>query len=83
MNVTFNIPDELQPHIDAQLQTGAYGNAVDYLLHLVHQDWQRKQAQEKLEGLLQEGLASGEELVTPAYWQTLRTSVLGKALPNQ
>jgi antitoxin ParD1/3/4 len=76
MNVILAIPDDLQPYIDAQIQTGAYATAVDYFLYLVHQDRQRKQAQEKLEHLLQEGLDSESEPVTPTYWQNLRASVL-------
>ncbi|GAB4205842.1 MAG: hypothetical protein Fur006_62340 [Coleofasciculaceae cyanobacterium] len=45
--------------------------------YLVQQDRQRKQAQEKLERLLQEGLDSDSEPVTPTYWQNLWASVLG------
>lgn len=39
--------------------------------YLVQQDQKRKQAQEKLECLLQEGLDSDSEPVTPTYWQNL------------
>ena len=77
MNVILAIPEELQIYIDAQIQTGAYASAVEYFLYLVQQDRQRKQAQGKLEGLLQEGLDSEGEPVTPAYWQNLRASVFG------
>jgi antitoxin ParD1/3/4 len=77
MNVILAIPEELQTYIDAQIQSGAYASAVDYFLDLVQQDRQRKQAQAKLEGLLQEGLDSEGEPVTAAYWQNLRASLLG------
>ncbi len=77
MNVILAIPEDLQTYIEAQIQVGSYGSAVEYFLHLVQQDRQRKQAQEKLESLLQEGLDSDSEPVTPAYWQNLRASVLG------
>jgi putative addiction module CopG family antidote len=77
MNVILAIPEDLQAHIEAQIQAGAYSNAVEYFLDLVQQDRKRKQAQEKLENLLQEGLDSGTESVTLTYWQDLRASVLG------
>jgi putative addiction module CopG family antidote len=77
MNVILAIPEDLQAHIEAQIQAGAYSNAVEYFLDLVQQDRKRKQAQEKLENLLQEGLDSGTESVTSTYWQDLRLSVLG------
>jgi antitoxin ParD1/3/4 len=77
MNVILAIPEDLQTYIEAQIQSGAYASAVEYFLDLVQQDRQRKQAQEKLECLLQEGLDSDSEPVTPTYWQNLRASVLG------
>lgn len=46
-------------------------SAAEYFLDLVQQDQKRKQAQEKLERLLQEGVDSDSEPVTPAYWQNL------------
>ena len=76
MNVILAIPEELQTYIEAQIQAGAYATAVEYFLDLVQQYRQRKQAQAKLEGLLQEGLDSEVEPVTAAYWQNLRASVL-------
>ena len=77
MNVILAIPEELQTYIEAQIEAGDYASAVEYFLHLVQQDRQRKQAQTKLEGLLQEGLDSDGEPVTAEYWQNLPASVLG------
>ena len=76
MNVSFPIPKELESYLEAELQSGSYANVADYFLTLLHQDRQRKEAQRKLEELLQEGLDSDTEPVTSAYWQNLRTSVL-------
>ena len=75
MNVILAIPEDLQTYIEAQIQAGAYTSAVEYFLDLVQQDRQRKQAQAKLENLLQEGLDSDSEPVNAAYWQKLRASV--------
>ncbi|MCU0543043.1 MAG: hypothetical protein MUE44_12720 [Oscillatoriaceae cyanobacterium Prado104] len=76
MNVILAIPEDLQTYIEAQIKAGAYASAVEYFLDLVQQDRQRKQAQAKLENLLQEGLDSDSETVTAAYWENLRASVL-------
>ena len=76
MNVNFPIPEELEAYIEQQLQAENYDSIADYFLALLHQDRQKKEAQAKLENLLQEGLDSEAELVTPAYWQNLRISVL-------
>ena len=48
-------------------------------MDIFFRDWQRKEAQAKLANLLQEGLNSDPEIVTPDYWQNLRLSVLGSA----
>lgn len=78
MNISFPIPQEFEAYVESQLQSGNYANVADYFLALLHQDYQRKKAQEKLRELLQEGLESEGEAVTSAYWQNLRMSVLEK-----
>jgi len=77
MNVSVPVPQELETYIQVQIQSGGYNTVADYFLALLHQDWQRKEAQAKLANLLQEGLNSDPEIVTPDYWQNLRLSVLG------
>ncbi|NJM46237.1 MAG: type II toxin-antitoxin system ParD family antitoxin [Alkalinema sp. RU_4_3] len=79
MNIELSLPEELRVHVSEQIQSGAYGDFPEYLLDLVRRDRQRKLAQEKLVGLLNEGLASESEAVTPEYWEELRASVLGGA----
>jgi antitoxin ParD1/3/4 len=71
MNVTVATPEDLQTYIEDRVRSGAYTSTVEYFLDLVQCDRQRKQAQEKLEILLQEGLDSDSEPVTPAYWQQI------------
>ena len=77
MNVSVPVPQELETYIQVQIQSGGYNTVADYFSALLHQDWQRKEAQAKLANLLQEGLNSDPEIVTPDYWQNLRLSVLG------
>jgi antitoxin ParD1/3/4 len=78
MNINLSLPDELQLYVDDQIRSGVYGTMLDYLVALVRQDQQRKLAQQKLVGLLTEGLESAAEPVTAEYWQSLRSSVLGQ-----
>jgi antitoxin ParD1/3/4 len=77
MNVSVPIPQELGTYIQLQIQSGSYNTFADYFLVLLNQDRQKKEAQAKLANLLQEGLNSNPEIVTPDYWQNLRLSVLG------
>ncbi len=74
MNVILDIPEDLQSHIQSQIQAGIYTSAVEYFLDLGQQDRQR-QGKEKIAQLLQESLASDSESVTPAYWTNLRASI--------
>ena len=69
------IPEELRTHVIKRTQTGDYASAIDYVLDLVMRDRDRLLAQEKLVKLLQEGLDSDAEVVTPQYWKDLRASV--------
>jgi antitoxin ParD1/3/4 len=74
MNVILDIPEDLQSHIQSQIQAGIYANAVEYFLDLGQQDRQR-QGKEKIAQLLQESLASDSESLTPEYWTNLRASI--------
>jgi antitoxin ParD1/3/4 len=75
MNVILDIPEDLQTHIQAQIQAGVYASAVEYFLDLGQQDRQRQGNQEKIVQLLQESLDSDSESVTPEYWTKLRASI--------
>ena len=78
MNVILPIPKELESYVESQLQAGNYASVEEYFLALLWHDRHRKEAlQAKLTNLLQEGLDSEAEPVTPEYWQHLRRSILG------
>jgi antitoxin ParD1/3/4 len=79
MNVSFPIPKELESYLEVQIQSGNYASVADYFLMLLQQDQRRKDAQAKLASLLQEGLDSEAEPVTPEYWRDLRGSIFGAA----
>jgi antitoxin ParD1/3/4 len=77
MNISIDIPDEVRVYVEAQVMSGAYNSIGEYFLDLIKQDQKRK-AQAKLEALLLEGIDSQGQEVTPAYWQSLRSIVLGQ-----
>jgi antitoxin ParD1/3/4 len=75
MNVILDIPADLQIHIEAQIRAGIYSSAVDYFLGLGQQDRQRQDDRSKIKSLLQEGIDSDSESITPEYWINLRASI--------
>lgn len=77
MNINIDIPDQVRVYVEAQVMAGAYNSIGEYFLDLVQQDQKRK-AQEKLEALLLEGIDSPGQEVTPEYWHSLRSTVLGE-----
>ncbi len=77
MNISITLPPNLQAHLDAQIAAGVSPSVSDYLLQLLDQDYQRQQAQQKLNGLLQGGIDLTTQSVTANYWQDLRQSVVG------
>jgi antitoxin ParD1/3/4 len=83
MNISIDIPDEVRVYLEAQVMTGAYSSIGEYFLSLVQLDQKRK-AQALLEALLNEGIDSPGQEVTPEYWQNLRSTVLGEnSIGNQ
>jgi antitoxin ParD1/3/4 len=82
MNVIFDIPEDLQIHIKAQIQAGVYLSPVEYFLDLGQQDRQRQRNREKISHLLQDSLDSDSESVTPEYWTNLRASIFDEK-PNE
>lgn len=57
MNVS--LPDAMKEWVEAQVETGKYGNSSDYVRDLVRRDQERTQAREKLQQMVDSALASG------------------------
>jgi antitoxin ParD1/3/4 len=69
--MSISLPESLKDFIRDRVNDGHYSNPSDYIRALVRED-QKRQAEEKLEALLLEGLASGpSQEATPDYWQDL------------
>jgi antitoxin ParD1/3/4 len=74
MNIS--LPDQLKEYIDDQVGSGRYSSAGEYVLELIREDEKRK-AQEHLEALLLEGVASsGPTELTRHDWQEIRSNAL-------
>jgi len=70
-----SLPDALGKFVQERITQGGYNTADDYLRELIHED-QRRKAQEKLDGLLQEGLDSGPSTpMTAQDWADIRREV--------
>lgn len=57
MNVS--LPDQMKDWVEAQLETGRYANASDYVRDLIRHDQERMEKIAELQRLVDEGLASG------------------------
>jgi antitoxin ParD1/3/4 len=74
-SLNISLPAPLREWIEAQIKGGRYGNASEYLRELIRRD-QERQAQERLERLLLDGVESGKASpLTKKDWAELRTEV--------
>ncbi|PSM49858.1 type II toxin-antitoxin system ParD family antitoxin [Chroococcidiopsis sp. CCALA 051] len=74
-SINISLPDAMRAYVEEQVANGSYSTISEYFRELVRQDRGRK-AQERLEALLLEGLASGQETpITAQDWQDIRQTV--------
>lgn len=72
--VTISMPESLKAFIDQEVETKGYGNVSEYVRGLLR-NAQEKQADARLEALLLEGLASGEDVaITDEFWRDLKAN---------
>lgn len=57
MNVS--LPDPMKSWVEDRTRGGRYSNVSDYVRDLIRQDQQRQQTIAEIQGLIDEGLASG------------------------
>ena len=69
MNIS--LPDPLKDFVDGQITSGRYSSVSEYVRELTRQDEKRK-AQERLEAMLLEGLASPETELTRRDFADIR-----------
>jgi antitoxin ParD1/3/4 len=79
--LTISLPDSLKEFIDREVHAKGYGNVSEYVRGLLR-DAQAKETDARLEALLIEGLASGEETpLSPEFWSELKqdaAKILGR-----
>lgn len=66
MRKTITIPDAMEQWIKARIESGRYVNDSEYMRDLIRRDQERHLAEEKLRGLIAEGLESGVSDATAA-----------------
>lgn len=59
MRKTITIPDVMDEWVKAQIESGRYGNDSEYFRDLIRRDQDKRQAEQNLLSLIQEGLDSG------------------------
>ena len=81
MNIT--LPEPMRQFVEAQISSGSYGTASEYVRTLIREDQKRK-AKERLEALLLEGLDSGDPVeATPEFWKEMRGRIESRRKANQ
>ena len=82
MQITIDLPESLAPYFQAQIATGQYSTASDYVQALVQADLAHKA---DLESKLLEALDFPATPMTPAAWEHIRATVrqnLSQTNPN-
>ena len=73
--VTISLPDSLREFIDREVENKGYGNVSEYVRGLLR-DAQKKEADARLESLLLEGLASGQDRPhNLEFWREIKAEV--------
>ena len=70
-SMNISLPEPLKEFVDGQISSGRYSSVSEYVRELIREDEKRK-AEDRLEALLLEGLASEETALTPADWTEIR-----------
>jgi antitoxin ParD1/3/4 len=71
--VTISLPETLKAFIDKQLATKGYGNVSEYFRSLLR-NAQKQEEDARLEALLLEGLASGNDIpITREFWKSMKS----------
>ena len=83
-SMNISLPDPLKRFVDKQIAAGRYSSVSEYIRELIRRDEERR-AQERLDGLLLEGLDSPVSMMKDSDWNNLKNRVLkgrGKRVPR-
>ena len=74
-SINISLPDSMRTYIEEQVAQGGYGTVSEYFCELIRLD-QKRQASERLQGMLLEGLESGNPTeMTEGDWKEIRQAV--------
>ena len=73
-SLNVSLPEGLKAFVKDRVAEGRYSTPSDYVRELIRSD-QKRQAQERLDHLLLEGLETPAEEVSPEYLEDLRRDV--------
>ena len=76
-SMNISLPEPLKDFVDGQIATGRYSSASEYVRELIRED-ERRKAQERLEGLLLEGLQGQETELTRQELSDIRKEALAQ-----
>lgn len=77
MNIS--LPDSLKQFAKNQTESESYSNPSDYVRSLIREDKEKKEALQRIEALLLDGLDSGEATsATPTYWKNKKERLHAK-----
>jgi antitoxin ParD1/3/4 len=80
---TIALPDMAQDFIDEQLANGYYATVDEVVIALIVAE-KKRQAKQKLNGMIREGLNSGNPIaVTPEWWEKQRSQLLQETTTEQ
>jgi antitoxin ParD1/3/4 len=79
MNIS--LPEQLKEHVEAQVSSGQYTSASEYMRELVRLDIQTRE-RERIEQAVLAGIHSGPAIeMTPAVWEELRKELFPARQP--
>jgi antitoxin ParD1/3/4 len=82
-SINISLPDSMLPYIEEQLAQGGYSTVSEYFRELIRQD-QKRQASERLQEMLLEGLESGNPTaMTEEDWIEIRQAVRSRVSQHQ
>jgi antitoxin ParD1/3/4 len=82
-SLNISLPESMRIYVEEQVASGGYGTASEYIRSLIRSD-QKRQATERLEAMLLEGLDSGTATpMTERDWEDLRAEVQEKLAQRQ
>jgi antitoxin ParD1/3/4 len=70
-SMNISLPEPLKLFVDGQIASGRYSSASEYIRGLIRED-EKRQAEERLETLLLDGLQGEEAELTREDWSAIR-----------